>query len=146
VSAHTGSGSIHGERLGAATSAPPAPGANSFAETAGAGDFDFQTGSGSIHINDLRGAVRAHTGSGRIELDGQPTGDWRLGTGSGGITVRLPPQAAFELNAHTSSGSIHTDRQITIQGTTGRHDIRGTVNGGGIHLDLSTGSGSINID
>ncbi len=146
VSAHTGSGSIHGERLGTASSTPATRGAsNSFAETA-AGDFDFQTGSGSIHISDLRGAVRAHTGSGRIELEGQATGDWRLSTGSGGITVRLPAQASFELNAHTSSGSIHTNRQITVQGTTGRHDLRGTANSGGIHLDLSTGSGSITID
>ncbi len=147
VSAHTGSGSIHGERLGSgSTASSPRTGSNSFAETAGAGVFDFQTGSGGIRIDDLRGAVRAHTGSGRIELDGQPTGDWRLSTGSGGISLRLPAQAGFELNAHTSSGSIHTNRQITTQGTTGRHDLRGTVNGGGIHLDLSTGSGSITID
>ncbi|MGZ4834551.1 MAG: DUF4097 family beta strand repeat-containing protein, partial [Terriglobales bacterium] len=121
---------------------------NSFAGNSGtsSAEFDFETGSGNIRIDDLRGAVRAQTGSGRIELEGQPMGDWRLGTGSGGITVRLPAQAAFNLNAHTSSGSINTNRQVSVQGTMGRHELRGTVNGGGFHLDLKTGSGSINID
>ena len=147
VTAHTGSGSIRGDGLSSSSSPARAGVADNGFAASSAGYFDFQTGSGSIRISGLRGAVRAHTGSGHIELDGQPTGDWRLNTGSGGITLRLPAQAAFELNAHTSSGSIHTNRQLTIQGTTGRHDLRGTVNGGGgIRLDLSAGSGSIEID
>jgi hypothetical protein len=158
VRAHTGSGSIRGEHVGSGTSVdarakqnPPGKTASSSfsdASTTGAAGaiFEFQTGSGSIRVSDIRGALRARTGSGGIELDGQPTGDWNLSTGSGGITVRLPAQAAFDLNAHTSSGSIHSDRQIMVQGTTGRHDLRGSVNGGGIHLDLHTGSGSIRIE
>ena len=160
VRAHTGSGNIHGEHVGFASSMEtrakdegkkPAPGArasNSFSESpsAGGSNFDFQTGSGSIRVNDVRGALRARTGSGSIDLQGQPTGDWNMTTGSGGIAVRLPAQAAFNLSAHTSSGSIHTDRQVTVQGTVGRHDLRGTVNGGGFHLDLRTGSGSIRIE
>jgi DUF4097 and DUF4098 domain-containing protein YvlB len=162
VRAHTGSGHIHGEHLGFGGSVetrakyegknlPLAPGeraSNSFSDSSAAGgsNLDLQTGSGGIRVDDIRGRVRARTGSGTIELQGQPTGDWNMTTGSGGITVRLPAQAAFDLNAHTSSGSIHTDRQVTVQGTVGRHDLRGTVNGGGFHLDLNTGSGSIRIE
>jgi hypothetical protein len=151
ASAHTGSGAIRGEHIGGGTSSATSKrgaAANSFAGNPGtsSAEFDFETGSGNIHIDDLRGAVRAQTGSGRIELEGQPMGDWRLGTGSGGITVRLPAQAAFNLNAHSSSGSINTNRQVSVRGTMGRHELRGTVNGGGFHLDLKTGSGSINID
>ena len=166
VRAHTGSGSIRGEGVGIGTSVesrakyqgkdlPLAPGAransgNSYAESSTMGssgaDIDFQTGSGSIRVDDVRGAVRAHTGSGGIELQGQPIGDWNMSTGSGGIVVRLPAQAAFYLSAHTSSGSINTDRQVTVQGTIGKRDLRGTVNGGGFHLDLHTGSGNIRIE
>jgi DUF4097 and DUF4098 domain-containing protein YvlB len=149
VRAHTGSGHIHGEHVGFASSADTRPPSNSFSEssTAGGSNLDLQTGSGAIRVDDIRGQVRARTGSGTIELQGQPTGDWSMTTGSGGITVRLPAQAAFDLNAHTSSGSIHTDRDITVQGgTTGKHDLRGKVNGGGFHLDLQTGSGSIRIE
>jgi DUF4097 and DUF4098 domain-containing protein YvlB len=166
VRAHTGSGSIKGDGVGISTSVesrakyqgkdlPLAPGmragsSTSFTDSstmASSGpDFDFQTGSGSIRVNGLRGGLRAHTGSGHIELQGEPTSDWSMSTGSGGIVVRLPQQAAFNLDAHTSSGSIHTDRQLTVQGTVGKHDLRGTVNGGGFRLDMRTGSGSIRIE
>ena len=150
VRAHTGSGSIRGEGIGSsAGNRPGIPlGGNSYAGSSGGpgADIDFQTGSGSIRVNDVHGAVRAHTGSGSIELEGQPNGDWNMSTGSGGITVRLPAQAAFFVNAHTSSGGIHTDRQVAVQGEVGKHDLRGSVNGGGFHLDLRTGSGSIRIE
>ncbi|MFI5086948.1 MAG: DUF4097 family beta strand repeat-containing protein [Terriglobales bacterium] len=163
VRAHTGSGSIRGEGVGSETSVesrqgkevPLAAGSRihtgiSYADSSTAGssgaEIDFQTGSGSIRVDDVRGAVRAHTGSGSIEVQGQPTGDWNMSTGSGGIVVRLPAQAAFYLSAHTSSGSIHTDRQVTVQGMIGKRDLRGTVNGGGFHLDLHTGSGNIRIE
>jgi hypothetical protein len=163
VRAHTGSGSIRGEGVGIGTSVesrqgkevPLASGSRihsgiSYTDSSTVGssgaEIDFQTGSGSIRVDDVRGAVRAHTGSGSIEVQGQPTGDWNMSTGSGGIIVRLPAQAAFYLSAHTSSGSIHTDRQVTVQGTIGKRDLRGTVNGGGFHLDLHTGSGNIRIE
>lgn len=153
VRAHTGSGSIRGEGVGLGTSAAPGTRVNSgssYADSSAIGssgaEIDFQTGSGSIRVDDVRGTVRARTGSGSIEVQGQPAGDWNMSTGSGGIIVRLPAQAAFYLSAHTSSGSIHTDRQVTVQGTIGKRDLRGTVNGGGFHLDLRTGSGNIRIE
>jgi len=148
VRAHTGSGGIRGEGIGSGNRAPSPRTGNSYVDTGAASDadIDFQTGSGSIRVNDVHGAVRAHTGSGTIELEGQPTGDWNMSTGSGGIVVRLPAQAAFYVNAHTSSGGIHTDRQVTTQGEVGKHDLRGSVNGGGFRLDLHTGSGSIRIE
>jgi hypothetical protein len=148
VRAHTGSGGIRGEGIGSGNRAASPRTGNSYADTGAASDadIDFQTGSGSIRVNDVHGAVRAHTGSGTIELEGQPTGDWNMSTGSGGIVVRLPAQAAFYVNAHTSSGGIHTDRQVTTQGEVGKHDLRGSVNGGGFRLDLRTGSGSIRIE
>ena len=166
VRAHTGSGSIRGEGVGSETSVesraqnqgkevPLASGSQiqhgaSYLDSSATGspgaDIDFQTGSGSIRVDEVRGAVRAHAGSGSIELQGQPAGDWSMSTGSGSIIARLPAQAAFYLSAHTSSGSIHTDRQVTVQGTVGKRDLRGTVNGGGFHLDLRTGSGNIRIE
>jgi hypothetical protein len=166
VRAHTGSGSIKGEDVGTSASVEsratyegkevaPAPGSrprtgSSYLDRGALGssgaDIDFETGSGSIRVNDLQGTLRAHTGSGSIELQGQLAGDWSISAGSGSITVRLPAQAAFNLNAHTGSGSIHSDRQIMVQGSLGKHDLRGTVNGGGFYVDLHTGSGSIRVE
>ncbi len=164
VRAHAGSGSIKGEHIGTGTGVQTratyqgnnlplaqsgrAESGNSFSESSpSAGAYlDFETGSGSIRLNDVHGILRAHSGSGSINIEGQPTGDWSMVAGSGGIVVRLPAQAGFNLDAHTGSGHISTDRQVTMSGSLGRHDVRGTVNGGGFHLDLRTGSGSIRVE
>ncbi len=75
--------------------------------------------------------------------------------GSGGITVRLSSEAAFDLYARTSSGSISTDHPLTVQGTikrrelrgkVQRRELRGKVRGGGYLVDMRTGSGSIHIE
>jgi DUF4097 and DUF4098 domain-containing protein YvlB len=109
------------------------------------GSIDVNTGSGSVRVRGAEGRVRVDTGSGSIEVTGNPTEPWTLDTGSGSVTVRLPREASFELNARTSSGSINTDRPITVQGSIGRRELRGTAGQGGVLLTLSTGSGSINI-
>lgn len=153
VRGHTGSGSIEGDSVGGGSSvnssakfqgkALPLASAGS---ASGRSYLDFETGSGSIRLQNVAGELRARTGSGNIEAEGQQTGDWELNTGSGGIRVRLPQSAKFDLMARTSSGSVSTDFPITIQGTVNRRELSGSVNGGGPKLDLHTGSGSIHIE
>ena len=46
---------------------------------------------------------------------------------------------------HTSSGSIHSDLPITVQGTFGRRELKGAVRGGGPEVEVSTGSGDVDI-
>jgi hypothetical protein len=142
VRAHTGSGSIGGQKLGAKSmlpsGTPSAASANSY--------LDLQTGSGSIRLQNIAGELKARTGSGNIEAEGQQTGDWDLNTGSGGIRVRLPESSKFNLMARTSSGSVSTDFPITVQGTVNKRELSGAVNGGGPRLELHTGSGSIHIE
>ena len=110
---------------------------------AGAGDVEASSGSGNIRVNGIKGALRGSTGSGDIEAGGEQHGDWNLHTGSGNVTVELPKGAGFELDAHSSSGSIQTDREITVQGTLSHHEIRGRAGSGGPLLVLRTSSGSI---
>ena len=112
-------------------------------ELSGPGDVEATSGSGNIRIHGVKGAVRGSTGSGDIEASGEQQGEWHLRTGSGNVTVALPQNASFELDAHTSSGTIQTDREITVQGTLSRHDIHGRAGAGGPLLELRTSSGSI---
>jgi Putative adhesin len=112
----------------------------------GSGDVKVDTGSGNVKLRGVKGGIRASTGSGDIQAEGEATHDWRLGAGSGNITLRLPSQAAFDLNARTSSGSLKVNRQITTQGTFSRREIQGKVGGGGVLLELHTGSGDIEIN
>ena len=143
--ASTGSGSIRASGIGSSFVASTGSGSIKLEQT-GPGDGKVETGSGSVELQNVRGALRVRTGSGDITAQGQPSGEWSLHTGSGRILVRLPSGAAFELNAHTSSGHISTGHPITVQGTIGRGELRGKVRGGGPLLELETGSGNVQIE
>jgi hypothetical protein len=110
----------------------------------GPGDVKGETGSGSIHLNGLSGALKASTGSGDIEAAGQPTTDWKLSTGSGSFRLTVG-NAHFNLDADTGSGSINVSQPITMQGSLNRHHVSGVVNGGGPTIRIGTGSGDIQI-
>jgi DUF4097 and DUF4098 domain-containing protein YvlB len=58
----------------------------------------------------------------------------------------LVSDAAFDLDAHTSSGSISVGMPMTVQGTLGRKEVHGKIRGGGIPMEIQTGSGDIEIE
>jgi hypothetical protein len=61
------------------------------------------------------------------------------------VTLSLPADAAYTLDARTGSGSISTAQPLTVQGRVGRNHLTGTVRGGGNNVHVRTGSGSIDI-
>jgi len=142
--ADTGSGSIRATGIAGAARASTGSGSVRL-ELTSPGDVEVETGSGSVEVSGLRGALKVDTGSGSITVDGAPGSDWNLSTGSGGISITLPAEAAFELNARTSSGRIYSDHPILVQGTIGGRELRGKVRGGGVVVAVSTGSGNIRI-
>ena len=144
VEAQTGSGSIQLGRIVGAVSA--STGSGSIAVQGAGGGLSARTGSGSIAADGVTGSVRAHTGSGRVSITGNPTADWAIQTGSGSIDLRLPADAAFELNARTGSGTIDTRHPIELRGSLSRRHLQGRIRGGGPRLDVSAGSGSIRLE
>jgi hypothetical protein len=128
------------------------------------GPVEVTTGSGGIRVSGIADAVSARTGSGGIELDsvkgrvdaGTGSGGIRgsnlagpvtAHTGSGGVTLHLPPNTGFDLHAHTGSGRVYVAPPITTQSTAfGRHEVRGQIRGGGPLIEVSTGSGGVDID
>ncbi len=144
VRAETGSGSIRATKIAGAFEGHTGSGHITLSQAA-QGDVRVETGSGSVDLDNVRGGLRAEAGSGNIKAAGEATGSWYVHTGSGSIELRLPPQAGFDLFAHTGSGRISTERQITMQGNLDRHELRGKVGNGGPTLELRTGSGNITI-
>ncbi|MGH9504351.1 MAG: DUF4097 family beta strand repeat-containing protein [Terriglobales bacterium] len=144
VHAKTGSGSIDANDIAGAFEADSGSGRITLQQTA-PGSVRVDTGSGGMELHGVRGSLEAKAGSGTIEADGSPTGAWTLHTGSGGVQLKLPSNAAFDLNAHTSSGSISIDQPHTVQGSVGRKEVRGRVGGGGVPVEVETGSGDIQI-
>ena len=142
ASLRTGSGDIHATGLGGGFTASTGSG-NIYAEQAGEGDVSASTGSGDIELRNLRGGLVARTGSGGIRLGGMPVSLWRVQTGSGDVEY-WPGKAGFNLNASAGSGGIQIDPPIA--GRSGnRHQVTGSVNGGGPEVRISTGSGGIRV-
>jgi DUF4097 and DUF4098 domain-containing protein YvlB len=105
-----------------------------------------KTGSGNVHLKNVKGGVEARTGSGGVEAQGEAKGDWDIHTGSGDIVLRLPSQAAFNVDARSSSGGVTVNHPITVQGTVKKNQVQGKVGAGGPLLSLQTGSGEIRIE
>jgi len=162
VRAETGSGDV--EINGVKGNVRAKTGSGSVRATGVAGGFESHTGSGHITLEQIApGAVRAETGSGGMELrgvkgsldatagsgtitaEGNPTESWTVHTGSGSVHLRLASGASFDLDAHTSSGSISVSQPVTVQGTMGRKELRGKVHGGGVPVEVETGSGNIEV-
>ncbi len=144
VHAKTGSGSIRASDIAGGFEADTGSGRIELQQSA-PGSVRAETGSGGMELHGVRGSLDAKAGSGTIRAEGSPTGAWSLHTGSGSVELKLPSNAAFDLDAHTSSGSISVDHPVTVQGSVGRKEIRGKVRGGGVPVDVETGSGNIAI-
>ena len=75
---------------------------------------------------------------------------WSIRTGSGNVNLRLPSDAAFDVDVSSSSGSVTMGHpvQTTIQGRVqeSRKSVVGKVRGGGPTVSVHTGSGDIHVD
>ena len=142
--AKAGSGDIHATGIAGGLEANTGSGGIRLEQTA-PGAVRVQTGSGDIQLRGVKGSLEAQTGSGGINADGDPTGTWNVHTGSGTVELHFPADAAFDLDAQTSSGSVNVSHPITVQGTIGRKEVRGKVRNGGVPVQVRTGSGSIEI-
>jgi DUF4097 and DUF4098 domain-containing protein YvlB len=145
VRTRAGSGSIHATSIAGGFDAETGSGRISLEQSA-PGSVRVDTGSGGMELRGVRGSLDARAGSGGIQAEGEPSGPWTLHTGSGTVRVRLPSNAAFDLDARTSSGSLSVDHPVTVQGSLGKKHIQGKVRGGGVPVDVETGSGNIEIE
>jgi len=144
VRARAGSGSIHAIDVAGAFEGRTGSGHITLDQSA-PGAVRAETGSGGMELRGVNGSLEATAGSGTIAADGNPTGSWTVHTGSGNVRLKLASSAAFDLDANTSSGSISVSQPVTVQGTIGRKELRGKVHGGGVPVEVKTGSGNIEI-
>jgi len=145
VFARAGSGSIHATNVAGGFDGETGSGQLTLEQSA-PGSVKAETGSGGLELRNVHGSLQAQAGSGSIKAEGEATGEWVLHTGSGSVQLRLPQNASFDLNAHTGSGSINLNHPVTVQGSIGKKEVRGKVGGGGVPVEVQTGSGNIAID
>lgn len=163
VTAHTGTGSIqldsiHGS-LRASTGAGTitageitgelriTTGAGSVTVRDSSGRISAHTGTGSVNVTRASADLRAETGMGHINVSGNPSAGsyWDLRSGVGSITLDVPSDASFRLNAHADSGRIDTQLPLVLEEGLGRHDVRGRIGSGAARVEVQTGAGTIHI-
>jgi DUF4097 and DUF4098 domain-containing protein YvlB len=120
-------------------------------------DADISSVSGDVNVESLTGNATAHTTSGEVSLGyaAVPPSVSVVST-SGDVSISLPADAAFTLDARSTSGDISCVFPITIEGRRsgqGEHALAGTVGGSGNKLvgaeasmiRIETTSGEIQI-
>lgn len=144
VHTKSGSGSIRATDIAGGFEGRTGSGHITLEQTA-SGSVLANTGSGGMELRGVHGSLDARAGSGTITAEGNPTGSWTVDSGSGNIHLKLASDAGFDLDAHTSSGTISVSQPVTVQGTMGRKELRGKIHGGGVPVQVETGSGNIEI-
>ena len=144
VKLKTGGGSIELSDLKGTVEAKTSGGSISLGRIEG--EVDVSTSGGSIRVEEVMGNIDAHTSGGSITatISKQPTQDCELSTSGGGITVYLAADISVDLDASTSGGRVRSD--FAVQGSVKKNRIKGTINGGGPNLDLSTSGGSVRVE
>ena len=113
------------------------------------GTLEARSGDGSIHVRGRLDALDVHTGDGSIEAEvsagSRMAAPWRVQTGDGSVTLRLPASFAADIRAHTGDGGIKVDLPATESEPRKRSEFRGKLNGGGELLSIQTSDGSIHL-
>lgn len=144
VRSKTGSGDIRATGVSGGFEGSTGSGNVTLQQTA-SGAVRVDTGSGGVELQGVHGSLEAQAGSGDIKAEGDPSGSWSVHTGSGGVRLTLASSASYDLSARTSSGSIVVNQPVTVQGVQNKHELQGKVRGGGVPVEVETGSGDIEI-
>ena len=114
------------------------------------GSVEATTGDGHMRVRGRLDSLTLHSGDGGIDAEVLPgskiASSWRVESGDGSVTIRLPRDFAADLDLHTGDGSISVDFPLTTTaGGRSEHDLRARLNAGGATFYIRTGDGSIRL-
>jgi DUF4097 and DUF4098 domain-containing protein YvlB len=109
-------------------------------------ELSVETGSGNIEVTRLIAPqLTLETGSGSVVADVQ--GElWNVNvqTGSGDVSLKLPPNIGANVDIESSSGDIETDFSVSVT-RHARDHLTGTIGDGRGKIAIETGSGGIKL-
>lgn len=108
------------------------------------GELDLHTSGGSIILEDVQGSIEARTSGGSIKafvlgIDKYLT----LKTSGGSVNAVIPEGIGVDLDL--AGNRVNTSLN-NFSGTSERDHVKGTMNGGGVAVNLRTSGGSVNLD
>jgi DUF4097 and DUF4098 domain-containing protein YvlB len=114
------------------------------------GPMRFVTRSKDIHLEGVTGEVEVENANGDIEVrpaDKLPIGKMMLTGKHGDITVVLPANAGFQIDATTRKGDISSDfSPLKTEETNGSSHATGTIGNGATKLQINADTGDIRIN
>ena len=103
-----------------------------------------------IHLEDVSGDLQVQTDHHDIDVRAAnklPVGKMNLSSKHGDITLTLPPNAGFQVDATTRKGDISSDfNAVKISQSNGTSQASGTVGNGAAKLQVNADTGSIRIE
>lgn len=136
--------------------------------------FAGRSVTGDVRAQGLRGAVRASTVSGGVDVQTSEeaeastvsgdvrvamgrlprSGSLRFNTVSGSVRLVLPSDAGAELRVNTVSGDVDSDFELRLNSRDNRgrsfvrvgHNIRATIGRGGPEIEIRTVSGDVELE
>ena len=111
----------------------------------GAREYDIDIGSGAFDLNGLCGTGEFDMGSGSGTLGfAEYSGDGEFDIGSGSLTIALPQDANADIDASLGSGKLVINAcGVDLPPIKGSSNI--TLGKGGAALDITVGSGRVNV-
>jgi hypothetical protein len=155
VDVHGIQGGLHVESSGGGVRAESVSG-TAYAESSGgsvtlktvSGDIEASSSGGGVEIQEAGGRVKASSSGGPVRVvfaaGNSKGGD--LDSSGGGIVATVDPAANIDLDASTSSGSVHCDIPVTVQGKISGDSVHGKLHAGGAVLRARSSGGGITIN
>jgi DUF4097 and DUF4098 domain-containing protein YvlB len=131
------------------------------------GGLDAGTTNGNIEITGVVGPMAAHSTNGGIEVKGgsgslsaettngtieaelkslDPHGKVSAETTNGSVRLYLPAGVKADLSAGTTNGRVSVSFPVSGKEVMTTKSVRGTINGGGAEISLSTTNGDISVE
>jgi hypothetical protein len=108
------------------------------------GDLETHTSGGNIAMSGLRGSLNASTSGGNLHIQITQLGKFvKLNNSGGNILLEIPKDKGLNLDIHGER--IKTEGLNNFSGSVEKERISGTLNGGGIPVDVHGGSGGITL-
>jgi DUF4097 and DUF4098 domain-containing protein YvlB len=107
------------------------------------GELHTSTSGGNVSLGGISGSLEASTSGGSIQADILEPGKFITLNNSGGkIDLRIPKGKGFDLKL---SGKVRTNGLTGFSGTSEEGSLRGSINGGGIPVNVDAGDGRISL-
>lgn len=143
IKLETSGGSLHLDHLDGKINARTSGGSVNAATVKG--ELIVTTSGGSMNLEDMRCSLDASTSGGSIDAEITEPGTYvKLDNSAGNIDVTLPDGKGYNIDLR--GNKIKTNHLNNFRGETASEDrVKGTLNGGGIDVEIKASSGKVSV-